>query len=264
MAFTKNTPIIWQGAGPVQIGTFDLDRGRADQGYIVDVYRVGCGTSALTTSISIETRDVKETCSGHGCTLIQYTNARTLTVSLSLVQFSGRTLAAALFGAAVENEGGTVTDEILPELAPGDYFNLRHVKASDIVIADSTGSPIQYVEGTHYEVEDAGHGRIHLIGHPQSHVEPVMVDYAYGRSVNIKAFSQTNVERGIIFDGLNQSGQRARLIIPRVALSLNGDFSWISNEEATLTLSGNALYVQQLEGDTDYNGFARVSLFSED
>ncbi|GHU13427.1 hypothetical protein AGMMS50225_23410 [Betaproteobacteria bacterium] len=69
------------------------------------------------------------------------------------------------------------------------------------------------------------------------------------------------MERGIIFDGVNGDGQKARLIIPRAALTLNGDFSWIGSEEVTLTLSGTALYVSELESDDDYSGFARVTLF---
>ncbi|MDR0717515.1 MAG: hypothetical protein LBF50_08875 [Azoarcus sp.] len=262
MALTGNTPIIWTGQGPVQIGTFDLERGTPDQGYIVDAYRIGCGTTALTTSVAVEKKQLKESCSGQRATLAEFITSQTMSVSLQLIQFSGKTLAAALFGDAVAVPAGTVTDEILPELAAEDYFNLRHVKASNIVITDSTAStPIEYVEGTHYEVEDAAQGRIKLIAHPANHVEPVKVDYAYGDSVNIKVFSRPSVERGIIFDGLNSAGQKARLIIPRVTLTLDGDFSWIGEEETTLTLSGQALYVAELENDPVYSGFARITLF---
>jgi hypothetical protein len=262
MALTSNTPIIWTGQGPVQIGTFDLSRGTADQGYIVDAYRIGCGTTALTTNVSVEKKELKESCSGQRATLAEFVTSQTMNVSLQLIQFSGRTLAAALFGDAVAVAAGTVTDEILPTLEADDYFNLRHVKASDIVITDSTTStPIQYVQDTHYEIEDAAQGRIRLIAHPTNHIEPVKVDYSYGDSINIKVFSRQSVERGIIFNGMNSAGQKARLIIPRVTLTLDGDFSWIGEEETTLTLSGQALYVSELENDPVYSGFARVTLF---
>ncbi|THF60906.1 phage tail tube protein [Pseudothauera rhizosphaerae] len=261
---TPNTPIIWTGQGPVQIGTFDLSRGVADSAYLVDVYRVGCGNSALTTSVAVEKRTIQETCSGQRATLDEFPTGKTMNVSLSMVQFSGRTLAAALFGAAVTKAAGTVTGEVLPELAVGDYVNLRYPKASSIVITDSKeGSPSTYVEGTHYEIEDAAHARLKLLAHPVDHEEPLEVDYTYGENVNIRAFSQSTVERGIIFNGINHAGQRGRLIIPRSSLSLDGDFSWISSEEATLTLSGQALYVPELESDDDYSGFARVTLFDD-
>ncbi|HRD35069.1 MAG TPA: hypothetical protein PLR02_12520 [Rhodocyclaceae bacterium] len=262
MAVTPDTSMIWTANGPIQIGTFDIANGRPDSGYLVDVYRVGCGNSALTTNIARTTKDLQESCSGQRLTLAQLETGKTMSVSLSMYQFSGRTLAAALFGAAVVVESGTVTAEQLPELAPGDYFNLRHPKASAIVIEDSTAvTPLVYVAGTHYTVEDADHARCRLIAHPAAHVEPLRVDYAYGGYVNIAAFGAASVERGIIFNGVNQDGKKGRVIIPRIALAMDGDFSWLTNEEATLKLSGAGLYVPELVSDGSYGGFARVSLF---
>jgi hypothetical protein len=262
MAMTPNTPIIWSGQGPVMIGTFDLERGTPDQGYLVDVYRIGCGTSALTTSVAVEKKQLKETCSGSRATLKEIISGQTMDVSLAMFQFNGKTLAAALFGDAVVSAAGTVTGEKFPLLAAGDYVNTRHVNVSSLVITDSTPTtPIEYLEDTHYVIEDAAHGRIKLVAHPAAHVEPLSADYAYGASINIKAFSRPAVERGIIFNGINGDGQKARLIIPRTSITLDGDFSWISDEEVTLTLSGQALYVAELEGDDDYSGFARVTLF---
>jgi hypothetical protein len=231
-------------------------------GYLVNLYRVGCGTSQLNTNISRNTKDIQESCSGQKLTLKQLETGKTMAVSIAMVQFSGRTLAGALYGEAVDVTSSTVTGEALPPLAEGDYFTLRHPKASSIVITDSTPStPLAYVENTHYTVEDADHARLKLIAHPAAHVEPVVADYSYGAYVNIAAFSRTNVERGVVFNGVNQDGQKGRLIIPRISLALDGDFSWITSEEATLTLSGNALFVPELESDTEYGGFARVSLF---
>lgn len=39
--------IIWDGQGPVMIGRYDPVLGRPDTGYLVDLYRIGCGTSSL-------------------------------------------------------------------------------------------------------------------------------------------------------------------------------------------------------------------------
>lgn len=259
---TPSTPIIWTGRGPVQIGKFDPVAGRADQGYLVDVHRIGCATSSLTTTLAREMREIRETCTTQRMLLDEFEKGKSLTVSLSMLQFSGRELAAALFGAADTRAAGTVTAEQLPVLAPGDYFNLRHPKVSSVVITDSTGgTPLTYVAGTHYEIEDAAHGRCRLIAHPASHVEPVQADYAHGAAVNIRAFSQLNVERGIIFNATNHRGQHARLIIPRINLAMDGGFDWMTEDEATLTLGGGVRYTPELEPDPDYGGFARVTLF---
>ncbi len=258
---TPQTPIIWDGQGPVLIGRYDPINGTPDMGYMVDLYRIGCGTSQLTTSLAVEKDVLRESCSGHRLTLKERTKSKSLSVSLSMVQFSGRTLAAAFFGDAVLIAGGTVTDEVLPELAPGDYFTLRHPKVSSVVIEDSTaGTALVYVEDTHYVIEDADHARCRLIAHPASHVEPLRVDYAYGEYTNVAAFSKTDVERGIVFNGVNDDGQKARIVIPRVGLAMSGDFSWISDDAASLQLSGQAGYVSELDGDEEYGGLMRISL----
>lgn len=256
-----NQSMIWDGQGPVMIGRYDPVNGRPDTGYLVDLYRIGCGTSKLTTSLKVDRTTLKESCSGQRLTLKSYVTGKELSVGMSLVQFSGRTLASAFFGAAVAKAAGTVTDELLPQLAAGDYFTVRHPGATSLVIEDSTaGTPLVYVQDTHYAVEDAAHGRYRLIAHPTGHVEPLKADYAYGEYTNVAAFTAPNVERGIIFNGVNGDGQRARIIIPRVSLSLDGDFGWIGDEAAELSLSGEALFVSEMQADADWGGFMRISL----
>ena len=114
--------MIWDGQGPVMIGRYDPVNGRPDTGYLVDLYRIGCGTSSLTTSLSVDRSSIKESCSGQRLTLKNYITGKTLEVGLNMVQFSGRTLAGAFFGDAALSAAGTVTDEVLPQLAVGDYF----------------------------------------------------------------------------------------------------------------------------------------------
>lgn len=255
----STTPMIWSGQGPVMIGTYDPVNGTPEMGYLTNLYRVGCGNRSLTTTPGRETKRLKESCSGQRLDLKELEIGKTLDVSLELFQFDARTLAAAFLGSAVAKVGGTVTNEALPELAAGDYFFLKHPKVSSVVIEDSTAvTPLAYVEGTHYTIESADHARIKLIAHPASHVEPVKVDYSYADYTNIAAFSASNVERGIVFNGVNQDGQHARVIIPRCSLALSGDFSWITDEEATLTLVGSALYVDLLSANADWGPFMRI------
>lgn len=258
---TPDTAMIWDGQGPVMIGEYDPINGQKATGYLTKLYRIGCGTSSLTTSLEVETAQIKESCSGQRLTLKERETAKNLTVSLSMVQFSGRTLAAAFYGEAASRAAGTVTNETLPLLSPGDYFTLRYPNASSIVIEDSTAvTPLVYVLDTHYTIEDAAQARMRLIAHPAAHVEPLKVDYEYAAHVNIKAFSRPKVERGLIFNGINGDGQKARIIIPRISLAMGGDFGWIGDEEAALELSGAALYTAELADDTEFGGFMRIDL----
>ena len=258
MATIASTSIIWNGQGPVLIGTFDPVNGTPEMGYLTDIYSVGCGNRTLTATPSRETETLKESCSGQRLTLKEIETSKSLNVSLSMVQFDSRTLAQAFFGAAAVQDGGTVTDEILPELHEGDYFSTKHPRASSIVIEDSGATPITLVEGEHYEVSDADHGRCRLLKLPDGATMPLKMDYEYAGYVNIAAFSRTNVERGIIFNGINGDGQKVRVTIPRISLAMSGDFPWIGDSAGELTLGGEALYVQQLQGDPLYGPFMRI------
>ncbi|OJU91379.1 MAG: hypothetical protein BGO13_13130 [Burkholderiales bacterium 66-5] len=84
------------------------------------------------------------------------------------------------------------------------------------------------------------------------------MDYSYAGYVNIAAFSRTNVEKGIIFSGINSDDQKARVIIPRISLAMSGDFGWISDEASPLTLGGQALYVPELQTDPLFGPFMRI------
>ena len=250
--------MIWDGQGPVFLGKYDPDNGTPEMGFLTGLYQVGCGTRTLTTTPSIESTTISESCTGERLPLAEIPGPKKLAVSLSMQQFDGRTLAKAFGAEHVEKDAGTVTDEVLPLLNPGDYFFLKNPKVSSVVIEDSASTPTQYVEGTHYTLEDADHGRCKLLDHPTSHEEPVKADYEYAAYGNIAAFSATKVMTGIIFNGVNQEGQKSRVIIPRIKLTMGGDFSWISDEAASLELSGGAMYVPELYGDADFGQFMRV------
>ena len=259
MAGIESTSMIWNGQGPVHIGTYDPINGRPEMGFLTNLYSVGCGNRTLTATPARETSTLNESCSGQRLTLKEMETSKSLQVSLEMVQFDSRTLAQAFYGAAVVQAAGTVTDEQLAKLAEGDYAFLKYPRASSIVINDSTaGAPVTYVEGEHYRVDDADHGRIRLLKHPAAHVEPLKVDYEYAGFVNIAAFSKTNVEKGLVFSGINGDGQKVRVIIPRISLAMSGDFGWISDEASPLTLGGQALYVPELQTDPLFGPFMRI------
>lgn len=252
------TPMIWNGQGPVHIGRYDPVNGRPEMGYLVDVHRVGCGTSVLSTTAGRDTTIIPESCSGQRLALKEIETSKSLNVTLTMVQFDSRTLAAAFYGNATEVAGTSVTDEELAELADGDTFFLYHPRVSNVVIKDGASSANTYVEGTHYEIEDADHGRLRLIEHHASYEKPLKVDYEYETYLNTPAFSASNVERGLIFSGINGDGQKQRVIIPRISLAMNGDFNWIVEQAADLSLSGAALFVDRLQTDPRFGPFMRI------
>lgn len=252
--------MIWSGSGPIWMGEFDPENGTADMAYLVNLRRIGCGNRALTLTPSSEFTIIKESCSGQELDLDEIPAGKGMAVGMTMEQFSAMDLAMAYFGEAIVNAAGTITGERLPLLAAGDYFFLRHPHASSVVIQDSTGTPLVYVEGTHYAIESATHGAYRLIAHPESHVEPVEVDYAYAESVNIATMTVPTVEKGLVFMGKNHKGKNARIIVPRVTWRMNGDFGWITGggTAAQLQFTGGAKYVPELEADPTFGPYCKI------
>lgn len=250
--------MIWSGQGPVEVGVYDPVNGTAAMGFLTKLREVGCSTRTLTTSLTQEKKPIKETCTGNRLTLATIPGAKTMMVKFEMVEFNGPMFAAALFSQISDNDAGTVTAEQLPTLSVGDTFFLRHPNASSIVLEDSTGSPVTLVEGTHYEILSAAHGTARLLS-VTGLTQPIFSDYSYAAYESMAAFSQpATVERGVVLSAVNHDGRKGRLIVPRIDLAMNGDFSWINDEEATLAFEGEALYVPGLASDPLYGSFARV------
>lgn len=255
----QSTSMIWNGQGPVHMGTYDPVNGRPEMGFLTNIYSVGCGNRTLTATPSRDTSTLTESCSGQRLTLKEIETAKQLQVSISMIQFDSRTLARAFFGAAVETPGGTVTGEIVAPVAAGDYVFTKYPRISSVVVTDSDDpTPTALVKDTHYTEDDLDHGRLRITALPNGVVEPLQIDYEYEGFVNIAAFSRANVETGIIFSGVNGDGQKARVIIPRISLAMSGDFGWITDEASELQLSGQALYVPELQGDALFGPFMRI------
>ena len=256
--------MIWSGQGPIYFGTYDPSAGTPEMGFMRNIFRVGCANRTLTTTPGRETRNIKETCSGQRLDIAELETSKSLQVRIDMAQFDREVLARALFAVSTLKDEGSATDETLPELAAGDYFFLRHTDASEVVLTDSkmdgeTPDPQTLVAGTHYTMVDAAQGVGQIIS-VDGVEQPIKVAYSHGAYGNIAAFTQTSAQTGVIFTGRNQDGDKARVMIPRVSLSLQGDFSWISDEESVLQLQGPAFYVPELDTEgSDFGPFMRVS-----
>jgi len=259
-----NEKIIWDGQGPVFIGTYDPVQGTPEMGYLSGLYRIGCGTRTLTTSLTRETKKIKESCSGQRLDLMEIETGKSLEIKLELVEFDRRTLAAAFFGKDIVQTAGSVTGEKLPPVAQGDYIFLKHPRADNILISDSdTSAPTVLTENTHWRWDSQKHGAILILDVPTGITLPLQVSYDHESHVSIGAFSASKVQRGLIFTGTNQRGQTARVVLPRLSLGMDGDFSWIGDEESSLSLSGSALYVPELAADASWGGFMRIDALPE-
>jgi hypothetical protein len=255
----SGTPMIYSGQGPVYIGEFDAVNGKAASGYLKNVQAVGCAASVLKTSPTVNKKTIKESCSGQRLPLAKITTEKMLGVELTMQQFDRDMLAMALYGAAAVVAGSTVTGEVFPTVAVGDFVHLKHPGVSSVALKDSAGSPATLTAGTHYSVDSANHGRIKILN-LASFVQPFKADYTYAGYSNIPAFTLASVTRGIILDAVNtaDANKPVRVMIPKVDFDPTSGFDWLTDEEAPITLTGSALYVAELASDGSYGPFMRV------
>lgn len=251
----------WKGQGPILWGDYDPTNGTKDMAFLKGLESFPCGNRTLSTALTKETTTLKESCSGQRLDLEEIPGAAEMTFTLELQQIAPRQLAHYLYGVAVDKAAGTVTAEALPTVADGDNVFLRHPNASSIVIEDSTATPVVLVEGTHYEIKSPEHGHIKILQLPTlpAPTQPLKVDYAHATYVNIAAFTQANsVRKGIVFNGINHNGRKARLIMPCCSMVPGGDYNWLSDEPITMQFTGRVLYASELGNDPEYGNFARV------
>lgn len=251
--------MIWSGQGPIYFGTFDAENGTAAMGFLTNLYQIGAANSVLTTSPTRETKRIKESNSGQRLDIAELETAKGLNVSLTMHQFDRETLAKAFFASSTLQPTGTVAEEVLPDNIVDDGFVfLKHPHASNIVITDSAGAPVTLTADTHYKVVDAAQGIIQFLD-VTGGTQPFKAAYEHGAYGNIAAFTATNVRTGIIFTGTNQDGDKARVIIPNVSLSQQGDFNWLGDEESPLAMQGVAFYTEALDTvGSLYGPFMRV------
>lgn len=250
--------MILVSQGPIYMGDYDAVNGKAASGFLVNVTKIGCANSKLAMTLSRNTKNIKESCSGNKLTIAQLETDRSANLALDMSDFDKKMLAYAMAGTLTAVTGATVTGETFPTVAVGDVVPLKYGLASSIVVKDSAVTPATLVSGTDYTVESDKNGLIGIVN-IGTYTQPFKADYSYAAQPNIAAFNKTGVEKGIIFSGINtQDGKRYRAIIPRAQLTLDGDFNFLTTEETTLSLKGEMLYVDGFANDTIWGPFARV------
>jgi len=249
--------IVWNGQGPIYQGVYEPTNGTADEGFLTNIVPLPCAVKTFTTSLKVDTKSIKESCSGQRLDFAEIETGKSMSVKLELVSFSRRELAQSLYGVDVLKPAGTVTSELIrPSIAAGEFVFLRHAKASQIVITDSATTPATLVAGTDYVVTDADHGAIQ-IKNITGFTLPLKLAYKYAEYGNIAAFSQTALKTGLIFTGINSDGIKQRLCIPQMRLTPSGDFNWLSDDAAVLSFGGSVYYTPGLDSEL-FGEFMRV------
>lgn len=247
--------MIYNGQGPIYIGTYNQTTFKVE-----NEFAVGCGNRVLNLSLSRETEEVKESCSGSRLTLLEYETSKSATVRLEMQEFDEDMLAMALYGTSVSVAGSSILNEAMPTMVNNQFYHTKNPKISAVTITDSAGSPATLTLGTHYEISQADYGRIKILD-IATFVQPFLVDYTFATRENIKPFSQTTQIKAIRFDGISSAdGKRVRVLLPRVSFGPTEEFAFIGDEVAVLALEGKLLLAETPANDPVLGAFGNIEI----
>lgn len=167
--------------------------------------------SAFSVQLEIEKVEHKESYSGQKALVRSFPIGKTATINMTMHQIDPDNLALALYGSSKTVEGGTVTGEALPDgLVPGDEVSLANPGVSDVIIKDSTGSPVT-VDEADYTV-DQQFGRITIVD-AGSYTQPFVVDYAYSGRKSVGMFTTGQPDLFLKYEGYNLAEGNAPTIV---------------------------------------------------
>lgn len=192
-----DTETYLYGQGRVSLALRDATTGVPGRFvYIGDV-------STLTSKLTTEKAKHVESNSGQKGTVRSFPVGKGCTLDMTWHQFDTDNLAIVLQGTSQSTVAGTVTAEVIEgTLAAGDVFYLKNPGVSNVVIKDSTGTPIVLVLDTDYVIEDAAFGRCRLLN-AGTFVPPFKADYSYAARKAVGMFTTGQKEYALRYEGVN-------------------------------------------------------------
>lgn len=199
--------------------------------------------NAASFSHSVENEsELKEYHSGKNQTWDKLDGDKATTFSITLNERRTEAMQAALQATVTEVATGTVAAEEHTVDAVGDIVFLKHKNVSDVVITDSTDTPLSLIEGTDYIIDEQ-YGTIEMT-HVQTITSPIKVAYSYGTATVMKPMTDDVDYYRIRVDGLNKVGQKDKQVVTayRAKLSPADTLDLISDDFAEMTLEADLLY----------------------
>ncbi|MFT0771294.1 hypothetical protein [Psychrobacter aquimaris] len=203
---------------------------------------VGVANAAAFSHAVENESELKEYHSGKNQTWDKLDGDKSTTFSITLNERRPEAMQAALQAKVTEVATGTVAAEEHEVDAIGDIIFLKHKNVSDVVITDSTDTPLDLIENTDYTIDEK-YGTIEMT-HVQTITSPIKVDYSYGTATVMKPMTDDVDYYRIRVDGLNKVGQKDKQVVTayRAKLSPADTLDLISDDFAEMTLEADLLY----------------------
>lgn len=220
--------------------------------------------SAAKMPLSADSTDIFEDQTGNKVLAAQIPGQKKSTLTLTCKQFTKTSAALGFYSEPVSLVTGTVTAEAFPtDLQAGDEIGLKYGNVSDLVVTDSTGTPVTLTKGTQYKENSLVFGNVGILQDATdgTYTEPLKAAYSYGAADSFPMFTKSPEERYIRIEGLNAAENNAPVLIEvyRGKVQPFSEIDWIGQTAANEDLAIGCLFDSLNAADANYGGFARVT-----
>lgn len=218
--------------------------------------------SVLTPKFSTEQVKHIESNSGQNIEVASFDISKSVSVDSTFHNVNADNLAMMVRSTVTSTAGGTATAESLgAAVAVGDVVYLANPGVSDLVITDSTGTPLTLAEGTDYEV-DLNFGRVTILS-IGSYVQPFKAAYTFASRKTVGMFTAPQKYYAGRFEGLDLANGNAPVMVDfyKVTPGVLQELQLISsgNDVAGVPLTFTALGDQSKSATAGLGQFGSVT-----
>jgi len=199
--------------------------------------------SALTIALNTNTVEHRESSTGARGIDLRLTTQVSATVNVTMESFNTENLSLGLYGTSAANAGATVVGETLTApLVLGQTIALANIGVSALTLTDSTGVTT-YAVGTDYAINPESGSIVVLAGGTIVAGQALLCDYTYAAYSQVDAFTVSQPERWLRFEGLNTAdGNKAVTVdVFRMATDPLAELALIGDTIGQVALTGSAL-----------------------
>lgn len=236
--------------GRIYIGPRNADGTRAPARWVYD-------SSVLNWTQTVESETITESWSGNRGVAARLTNSRQMTVNLNLRQLNLDNAALALQGVRVDIPSGTVLNETIGDVAPGNVVALEYAAVSALTLVD--GAAAALVEDTDY-TSSLSTGVITFL---TTKTGVKASTYTYAAHSLVTALNGGSKDYYLLFDGVNTvDGTTTKCLgeVYKINFSPASEFGYIQDSFGEMAIEGEALVDSVRQSDPKWGPFARVKL----
>lgn len=226
---TCYTADLYNGRGQVYLAVRNADGSQGPWEPVAEARSLEIGQTQ-------EWEEIYSRCDRNGAQIARVLRQTDFEVTLETYDMSAASLAKAVYGAHAAVISASVTGEAHEFEAVGSSISLAHPFGVTAVTVSKNGTPL---DASDYEV-DADHGVITAL--TADAVGDVTVSYTHGDYEKIEAAVNGVTNYAIRFDGVSLTNSMPiQVTLHNVALSMSSSIGFLTEDTATLTLSGKLL-----------------------